>query len=193
MPRNPQWQSREEVPSGPLKVSPLRAEAMCPSEAPVLGGPAWLRMGDARCLLGGEVQSDLFQLASFLPSSLTGGCPGAAPGRFHPISPTRNGSVLTPKTGLCSLCPRSSDPILLILQLLQAIPVGVGQVYGCDNPWTGGVFLVALFISSPLICLHAAIGSIVGLLAGRTRSPFCREGFGVIFLRPFHPCMWQMF
>ncbi|OWK01771.1 SLC14A2, partial [Cervus elaphus hippelaphus] len=57
--------------------------------------------------------------------------------------------------------------------LLQAIPVGVGQVYGCDNPWTGGVFLVALFICSPLICLHAAIGSIVGLLAALTvATPF---------------------
>ncbi|XP_006766166.1 PREDICTED: urea transporter 2 isoform X1 [Myotis davidii] len=57
--------------------------------------------------------------------------------------------------------------------LLQAIPVGVGQVYGCDNPWTGGVFLVALFICSPLICLHAAIGSIVGMLAALTvATPF---------------------
>ncbi|XP_075826917.1 urea transporter 2 [Microtus pennsylvanicus] len=57
--------------------------------------------------------------------------------------------------------------------LLQTIPVGVGQVYGCDNPWTGGMILVALFISSPLICLHAAIGSIVGLLAALTMAtPF---------------------
>uniref|UniRef100_A0A8C3X4M1 Urea transporter 1 n=1 Tax=Catagonus wagneri TaxID=51154 RepID=A0A8C3X4M1_9CETA len=57
--------------------------------------------------------------------------------------------------------------------LLQAIPVGVGQVYGCDNPWTGGLFLVALFICSPLICLHAAIGSIVGILAALTvATPF---------------------
>lgn len=52
-------------------------------------------------------------------------------------------------------------------QLLQSIPVGVGQVYGCDNPWTGGIFLLAVFISSPLICLHAAIGSAVGMLAGK--------------------------
>ncbi|KAF7470426.1 Hypothetical predicted protein [Marmota monax] len=57
--------------------------------------------------------------------------------------------------------------------LLQAIPAGVGQVYGCDNPWTGGMILVALFISSPLICLHAAIGSIVGMLAALTvATPF---------------------
>jgi len=53
------------------------------------------------------------------------------------------------------------------MQLLQSIPVGVGQVYGCDNPWTGGIFLIALFISSPLICLHATIGSAVGMLAGK--------------------------
>lgn len=66
------------------------------------------------------------------------------------------------------LPPSPVTCFLLTLQLLQTIPVGVGQVYGCDNPWTGGMILVALFISSPLICLHAAIGSIVGLLAGKT-------------------------
>ncbi|NXP23793.1 UT2 protein, partial [Scytalopus superciliaris] len=60
-----------------------------------------------------------------------------------------------------------------IKMLLQAIPVGVGQVYGCDNPWTGGIFLMALFISSPLICLHAVIGSAVGMLAGLSlATPF---------------------
>ncbi|XP_008935668.1 PREDICTED: urea transporter 2 [Merops nubicus] len=59
--------------------------------------------------------------------------------------------------------------------LLQSIPVGVGQVYGCDNPWTGGIFLVALFISSPLICLHAAIGSAVGMLAALSlATPFSK-------------------
>lgn len=56
------------------------------------------------------------------------------------------------------------------LQLLQSIPVGVGQVYGCDNPWTGGIFLIGLFISSPLICVHAVIGSAVGMLAGNELS-----------------------
>uniref|UniRef100_A0A8C3K728 Urea transporter n=1 Tax=Calidris pygmaea TaxID=425635 RepID=A0A8C3K728_9CHAR len=57
--------------------------------------------------------------------------------------------------------------------LLQSTLVGVGQVYGCDNPWTGGIFLIALFISSPLICLHAAIGSAVGMLAALSlATPF---------------------
>ncbi|XP_067841436.1 urea transporter 2-like [Heptranchias perlo] len=64
-------------------------------------------------------------------------------------------------------------PDLSVPMLLRAIPVGVGQVYGCDNPWTGGIFLVALVISSPVICLHAAIGSCLGILAGLSlASPF---------------------
>ncbi|XP_048399175.1 urea transporter 2-like isoform X3 [Stegostoma tigrinum] len=51
--------------------------------------------------------------------------------------------------------------------------LSVPMVYGCDNPWTGGIFLVALIISSPIICLHATIGSTVGILAGLTlASPF---------------------
>ncbi|XP_010145774.1 PREDICTED: urea transporter 2-like, partial [Eurypyga helias] len=59
--------------------------------------------------------------------------------------------------------------------LLQSIPAGVGQVYGCDNPWTGGIFLIALFLSSPLICLHAAIGSAVGMLAALSlATPFSK-------------------
>lgn len=82
--------------------------------------------------------------------------------------------MLTLLPGFCVICLVTS--ILLTLQLLQTIPVGVGQVYGCDNPWTGGMILVALFISSPLICLHAAIGSIVGLLAGETESQLGEGG-----------------
>ncbi|OXB58332.1 hypothetical protein ASZ78_001027 [Callipepla squamata] len=63
--------------------------------------------------------------------------------------------------------------IYCLMQLLQSIPVGVGQVYGCENPWTGGIILVALLISSPLICLHAAIGSAVGMLAALSiATPF---------------------
>ncbi|XP_051893141.1 urea transporter 2-like isoform X2 [Pristis pectinata] len=62
---------------------------------------------------------------------------------------------------------------LSVPMLLRAIPVGVGQVYGCNSPWSGGIFLVALIISSPIICLHAAIGSCLGILAGLSlASPF---------------------
>ncbi|XP_072108547.1 urea transporter 2-like isoform X2 [Mobula birostris] len=64
-------------------------------------------------------------------------------------------------------------PDLSIPMLLKSVPVGVGQVYGCNDPWTGGIFIVALFISSPIICLHAVLGSCVGVLAGLSlASPF---------------------
>uniref|UniRef100_A0A8D0D2J2 Urea transporter n=1 Tax=Sander lucioperca TaxID=283035 RepID=A0A8D0D2J2_SANLU len=42
------------------------------------------------------------------------------------------------------------------------LPVGVGQVYGCDSPWTGGLILLALLLSSPTICFHAMWGSAAG-------------------------------
>ncbi|XP_072920433.1 urea transporter 2-like isoform X3 [Hemitrygon akajei] len=62
---------------------------------------------------------------------------------------------------------------LSIPMLLRAIPVGVGQVYGCNNPWTGGILLFALMIASPIICLHATVGSCLGILAGLSlASPF---------------------
>ncbi|KAF3848594.1 hypothetical protein F7725_015091 [Dissostichus mawsoni] len=51
-------------------------------------------------------------------------------------------------------------------QLLLSVPVGVGQVYGCSSPWTGGVFLLALLLCSPIICLHAVYGSAAGTLSG---------------------------
>ncbi|CAI9577235.1 unnamed protein product, partial [Staurois parvus] len=67
-----------------------------------------------------------------------------------------------------------------IPQLLKAVPVGVGQVYGCDNPWSGGIMLVGLFISSPIICMHAAIGSAMGMLAGLSiAAPFKTIYFGL--------------
>lgn len=56
------------------------------------------------------------------------------------------------------------------LQLLKSLPVGVGQIYACDNPWTGGIFLCAILLSSPLMCLHATIGSLLGIAAGKHKK-----------------------
>uniref|UniRef100_A0A3Q1IJA2 Urea transporter n=1 Tax=Anabas testudineus TaxID=64144 RepID=A0A3Q1IJA2_ANATE len=50
--------------------------------------------------------------------------------------------------------------------LFLSVPVGVGQVYGCDSPWTGGLILLALLLSSPTICFHAMVGSAAGMLSG---------------------------
>ncbi|KAF6729119.1 Urea transporter 2 [Oryzias melastigma] len=52
---------------------------------------------------------------------------------------------------------------LNLSQVFLSVPVGVGQVFGCDNPWTGGVILLALLLCSPTICFHAILGSAAGL------------------------------
>ncbi|NXF11054.1 UT2 protein, partial [Smithornis capensis] len=90
----------------------------------------------------------------------------AASGPHNIFFPT---TVIQPVTATPNITWTDAE----IPMLLQSIPVGVGQVYGCDNPWTGGIFLMALFISSPLICLHAVIGSAVGMMAGLSlATPF---------------------
>lgn len=61
-----------------------------------------------------------------------------------------------------------------LLQLFLSVPVGVGQVYGCDSPWTGGLILLALLLSSPTICFHAMVGSAAGMLSGKN-SPICTD------------------
>nr|XP_020476730.1 urea transporter 2-like [Monopterus albus] len=51
-------------------------------------------------------------------------------------------------------------------ELFLSVPVGVGQVYGCDSPWTGGLILLALLLSSPTICFQTMLGSASGMLSG---------------------------
>ncbi|XP_009903378.2 urea transporter 2-like [Dryobates pubescens] len=90
----------------------------------------------------------------------------AATGHYNPFFPT---TLIKPVVSV----PNITWSALNVPLLLQSIPVGVGQVYGCENPWTGGIILVALFISSPLTCLHAAIGSAVGMFAALSiATPF---------------------
>lgn len=102
------------------------------------------------------MREDLFQLAfHILPHAGRQLCNPPIP--CH--DPLGKGSVLTPRLGPCINSPHSTDLDFVALQLLQAIPAGVGQVMP-DNPWTGGVFLsggpVHLLAT---ICLHAATGS----------------------------------
>ncbi|XP_065511611.1 urea transporter 2-like [Caloenas nicobarica] len=90
----------------------------------------------------------------------------AATGHYNPFFPT---TLIKPVASV----PNITWSTINVPLLLQSIPVGVGQVYGCENPWTGGIFLAALLVSSPLICLHAAIGSTVGMFAALSiASPF---------------------
>ncbi|XP_062933115.1 urea transporter 2 isoform X2 [Cynocephalus volans] len=97
----------------------------------------------------------------------------AATGHYNLFFPT---TLLQPASSV----PNITWSEVQVPLLLRAIPVGIGQVYGCDNPWTGGIFLVALFVSSPLVCLHAAIGSTMGMLAALTlATPFDSIYFGL--------------
>ncbi|XP_070820974.1 urea transporter 2 [Chaetodon trifascialis] len=67
-----------------------------------------------------------------------------------------------------------------VAKLFMAVPVGIGQVYGCDNPWTGGIFIISLFISSPITCAHAVLGSAVGMVSGLAlAAPFGDIYFGL--------------
>ncbi|XP_072461348.1 urea transporter 1 isoform X2 [Notamacropus eugenii] len=85
----------------------------------------------------------------------------AATGHDNPFFPTKLATRPTPNVTWSQIN---------VPELLKAIPVGIGQIYGCDNPWTGGLFLVAILLSSPIMGLHAAIGSTVGIIAGLTLS-----------------------
>ncbi|KAF0033788.1 hypothetical protein F2P81_013854, partial [Scophthalmus maximus] len=81
--------------------------------------------------------------------------------------------------------PRSELPNITwaeidVPKLFMSVPVGIGQVYGCDNPVTGGIFIVSLFISSPITCAHAVLGSAVGMLSGLAlAAPFGDIYFGL--------------
>ncbi|XP_017532410.2 urea transporter 1 isoform X1 [Manis javanica] len=90
----------------------------------------------------------------------------SATGHYNPFFPAK---LFTPVTSV----PNVTWTDLNALQLLKSLPVGIGQMFGCDNPWTGGIFLCAILLFSPLMCLHAAIGSLLGIAAGLSLSaPF---------------------
>lgn len=85
----------------------------------------------------------------------------AATGPGHPVFPQ---VTIQPQD---HLHPSNASIMSLDFHMLAAaVPVGVGQVYGCDSPWTGGLILLALLLASPIICLQAVIGSVAGILAG---------------------------
>ncbi|XP_037661450.1 urea transporter 1 isoform X2 [Choloepus didactylus] len=90
----------------------------------------------------------------------------SATGHYNPFFPSK---LVTPVAFVSNVTWYD----LSAPELLKSLPVGVSQIFGCDNPWTGGIFLCAILLSSPIMCLHAAIGSLVGIAAGLSLSaPF---------------------
>ncbi|MGH0126329.1 UNVERIFIED_CONTAM: hypothetical protein FKN15_031552 [Acipenser sinensis] len=53
-----------------------------------------------------------------------------------------------------------------LLRLLEGVPLGVGQIFACDDLWACGLILLGVFIFSPLLCVHALLGSCVGIITG---------------------------
>ncbi|KAK1175113.1 urea transporter 1 [Acipenser oxyrinchus oxyrinchus] len=53
-----------------------------------------------------------------------------------------------------------------LLRLLEGVPLGVGQIFACDDLWACGLILLAVFLFSPLLCVHALLGSCVGIITG---------------------------
>lgn len=96
-----------------------------------------------------------------------------ATGHYNPFFPT---TKFTPVNAV----PNITWTELSAPMLLESVPVGISQIYGCSSPWTGGIFLCAILLSSPLMCLHAAIGSLLGIVAGLSISaPFEDIYFGL--------------
>ncbi|KAG7280927.1 hypothetical protein CRUP_009214 [Coryphaenoides rupestris] len=84
--------------------------------------------------------------------------------------------LIQPRTELPNITWEEID----LAKLFRSVPVGVGQVYGCENPWTGGMFIISLFISSPITCAHAVLGSAVGMVSGLAlAAPFENIYFGL--------------
>ncbi|CAL9708286.1 unnamed protein product [Knipowitschia caucasica] len=84
--------------------------------------------------------------------------------------------LIQPRSELANITWAEID----LQKLFMSVPVGIGQVYGCDNPWTGGIFIISLFISSPITCIHAVLGSAVGMVSGLAlAAPFGDIYFGL--------------
>ncbi|XP_033839239.2 urea transporter 1 [Periophthalmus magnuspinnatus] len=55
---------------------------------------------------------------------------------------------------------------LNVLQVLRGIPLGVGQIYACSALGPSLLILGAVLLYSPILAVHALLGSAIGTLAG---------------------------
>ncbi|XP_051784478.1 urea transporter 2-like [Erpetoichthys calabaricus] len=64
------------------------------------------------------------------------------------------------------VCPNEQGDIREHKGLCQVIPLGVSQVFACDSLLSSFIIMLAITLFSPLVCLHALLGSITGMNAG---------------------------
>lgn len=58
----------------------------------------------------------------------------------------------------------------LFVQVIRGIPLGVGQIFACGDLGPSLLILGAVFLYSPLLAVHALLGSAVGTLTGWFQS-----------------------
>ncbi|XP_037532001.1 urea transporter 2 [Nematolebias whitei] len=63
-----------------------------------------------------------------------------------------------------------NDTNLVAAQVICGIPLGVGQIYACGTLGPSLLILGAVVLYSPLLAVHAVLGSAVGTLAGQSQS-----------------------
>ncbi|XP_013874528.1 urea transporter 1 [Austrofundulus limnaeus] len=59
-----------------------------------------------------------------------------------------------------------NDTTLVAVQVIHGIPLGVGQIYACGDLGPSLLILGAVVLYSPLLAVHAVLGSAVGTLTG---------------------------
>ncbi|CAJ1086435.1 urea transporter 2 [Xyrichtys novacula] len=62
--------------------------------------------------------------------------------------------------------PDPNGTKLVVMELILGIPLGVGQIFACASFGPSTLILGAILLYSPLLALHALLGSAVGILSG---------------------------
>lgn len=65
--------------------------------------------------------------------------------------------------------------ILIFAQVIRGIPLGVGQIYACGDLGPSLLILGAVVLYSPLLAVHAVLGSAVGTLTGQFQRSWWEE------------------
>ncbi|XP_026154605.1 urea transporter 2 isoform X3 [Mastacembelus armatus] len=70
-----------------------------------------------------------------------------------------------PATPLWNMEPNDTQ-LIVVEQVVRGIPLGVGQIFACEALGPSLLILGAVLLYSPLLAVHALLGSAVGTLAG---------------------------
>ncbi|KAF7657122.1 hypothetical protein LDENG_00032060 [Lucifuga dentata] len=66
--------------------------------------------------------------------------------------------------------PDANNTKLSTAAMVRSIPLGVGQIFACDALGPSLLILGAVLLYSPLLAIHAMLGSAIGALAGESQT-----------------------